>query len=175
MASLEKELALLAQYGRRESIEILNIPKSVGINQLEGKAIEILGNIGVVVQPKDIVAVHRLRDPGNGKAPSTIIRFVNRKHAFLSLKNKKKLINCEEIMGLRHLFMVENLCPTYKHLFEKCKKLKQNNIIKFLWTKNGIIQIRYTDNKNETPIKILHEDDYDYYFGDEESYWSHDE
>ena len=88
LTSLEKELSRLAQYGRRESIAILNIPTTVSIKDLEDKVIEILRNIGVVIERKDIVAVHRLKDFKNGNPPSTIVRFVNRKHAFQSLINK---------------------------------------------------------------------------------------
>ena len=169
LTALEKELSLLAQYGRRESIEILGIPSSVKIHDLEDKAIEILRNIGVVVDPKEIVAVHRLKDYKNGKPPSTIVRFVNRKHAFESLKNKKKLNICEEKMGLKHLYIIENLCPVYKSLFEKCRKLKKDNKIKHLWSYNGVINIRYTDSRNENPIKLYHEEDFNYYFSHEEN------
>ena len=78
MRAIEKEITLLAQYGRRESIEILGIPSSVEIKDLEDKVIEILGNIGVQVSDINIVAVHRLKDKNNKNAPSTIVRFVRR-------------------------------------------------------------------------------------------------
>ena len=170
LTSLEKELARLAQYGRRESNEILNIPSSVKIEQREGKVIEILHHIGVKVESKDIIAVHRLKGHNNGKHPSTIVRFVNRKHAFLSLKNKRQINISEEKMGLKHLFIIENLCPVYKQLFEKCRNLKKENRIKHLWTHNGTINIRFTDDRKERPLRLYHEEDYLYNFEDYETH-----
>ena len=170
LTALEKELSLLAQYGRRESIEILGIPAKVKQNKLEETVINILGTIGVVVESIDIVAVHRLKVIKNGKPPSTIVRFINRKNAFDALKNKKELHLCEETLGFKSLFIVENLCPVFKSLFEKCRSLKYEHKIKHLWTHNGIINIRLTDNRKENPIRLYHDEDFDYYFPSEEPY-----
>ena len=76
-------------------------------------------------------------------------------------------------MGFKNLFIVENLCPIYKSLFEKCKKLKKEKRIKHLWTYNGVINIKYTDENNEKPKRIYHQEDFDYYFyAVEENNWS---
>ena len=170
LTAIEKELSLLAQYGRRESIEILGIPVKIKQTKLEETVINILGTIGVVVESIDLVAVHRLKVVNNGKPPSTIVRFINRKNAFDALKNKKELYLCEEKLGFKSIFIVENLCPVFKSLFEKCKSLKYEYKIKHLWTHNGIINIRLTDNRKENPIRLFHHEDYDYYFPSDEPY-----
>ena len=101
LTAIEKELSLLAQYGRRESIELLGIPEFIGIENLETEVIKILSSIGVFVDSYQIVAVHRLKDSNNNKnnsnPRSTIVRFVNRKHAFLALQNKYKLRKNNEV------------------------------------------------------------------------------
>ena len=64
------------QYSRRNNIVIQGIPQSVKSKDLEDKVINVL----------DIEACHRL-----GDSRKTIVRFVNRKHSFEALKNKKSL------------------------------------------------------------------------------------
>ena len=60
------------QYSRRNN----SIPQSVKSKDLEDKVINVL----------DIEACHRL-----GDSRKTIVRFINRKHSFEALKNKKSL------------------------------------------------------------------------------------
>ena len=123
---------------------------------------------------KDIVAVHRLfKKTNDGYPASTIVRFVNRRDA-VSVKRNKSKLNTLEPQGegdnkiiFRNLRIVENLCPLYKKLHQKCKKLRQEGVIKHLWTYNGTINIKYTDSKTEKPINIFHEEDYDHHFGDD--------
>ena len=174
ITQLERDLSRLVQYGRRESIEIHGIPESVKPQQLESTAIKILKFIGVKVESYDIVAVHRLKTKGRDGIHSTIVRFINRKNAYTAKKNKKQLMNIHtsndnSIKGMKKLFIVENLCTAYKKLFNKCRDLKRNHEygIKHLWTYNGTINIRFSDDKNENPIQISHMEDYEYYFPDE--------
>ena len=168
LTALERELSRLAQYGRRESVEILGIPTSVSDEKLEETVIGILCKIGVVVEKTDIVAVHRLfKKSKDNKPASTIIRFLNRKDAFAAKKNRKllKSLDSDGEIIYKSLFIVENLCPAYKSLFEKCRRMRYQGDIKFVWSHNGTINIKYSDNRNEKPIKIEHQNDFDYYFG----------
>ena len=63
-----------AQYSRCECLEIVGIPSSVNIKDLEGKVCPIFNKIGVAVKPDDIEACHRLH---NDK--KTIVKFSKRK------------------------------------------------------------------------------------------------
>ena len=113
--------------------------------------------------------MHRLfKKSKDDKPASTIIRFLNRKDAFAAKKNRKilKSLDSDGDFNYKSLFIVENLCPAYKALFEKCRRLRHQGDIKFLRTHNGTINIKYTDNRKEKPIKIEHLNDYDYYFGE---------
>ena len=164
LTRLEKELANLAQYGRRESIEILGIPRSISDDKLEETVLEILKNIGLELDSYDLVAVHRLKGRLEGNFQSTIVRFLNRKDAYFCLENKKELLACKNKMGFKNLFFVENLCPFYKELYNKCKKLKEENKIKHVWSHHGVVQFRFTDSRREKPKKLYHHEDLDYYF-----------
>ena len=78
---LERNFNLQAQYGRRESFEIVGIPPEIDDEKLEDEVIEIAkeAKISVNRQPlkkQDICAVHRLRD-----RKTTIVRVANRKYA----------------------------------------------------------------------------------------------
>ena len=79
------ELTALNQYGRRESIEIANVPESIPQHKLEEYVVKFLNVINVKVQHYDIVAVHRLGKKSH-KPRNVIVRFLNRKHAFSALK-----------------------------------------------------------------------------------------
>ena len=171
--AIEKELSLLAQYGKRESIEILGIPEFIGIENLEMEVIKILSSIGVYVDSYQIVAVHRLKETNTNNPRSTIVRFVNRKHAFLALFNKN---NLRKTTGYQNVYIIENLCPLYKSLYQKCRKMKADKTINHLWTHNGIINIKFSDSRNEKPVQIMHEEDFDYYFNEEDKcQWTEDE
>ena len=83
---LERNAYMHEQYGRRESFEIVGIPKSVGNDALEDEVIDILKEADVKVEgenitKKEICAVHRI---GKEKA-TTIVRVVNRKFAWQAL------------------------------------------------------------------------------------------
>ena len=79
------------QYVRRNNLEISGIPNSVSDEDLESKVIEILSKINIKLQKKEIEACHRLPPTRKNPTKKTIIRFVNRKKAEKSLKNKKML------------------------------------------------------------------------------------
>ena len=94
----------------------------------------------------DIVAVHRLNRKVNSKFKSTVVRFVNRKDAFRSLKYKKNLAICGEKLGIFKLFMVENLCPVYRNLMDKCLYLKRSGSLHNVWSHNGIVTFKESSN-----------------------------
>lgn len=79
------------QYGRRKNIEISGITNEVSDDVLEQKVIEILDKIDVQVTEAEIEACHRLPPTRNNPTKKTVVRFVNRKKAEKTLKNKKNL------------------------------------------------------------------------------------
>ena len=164
--TLERELNQLSQYNRRENIEISGIPDSIDNLELEKNVIRILREIGVYgLDYYEIAACHRLKKRNNEKYASVIVRFINRKRAVQCFQNRKYL---KESFGREFpdLYIFENLCPRYRSIFDSCMDLKNSGEIKKLWTFNGIINFKTSNNTYERPKKIFHINDLDKYFPD---------
>ena len=58
--NVERQCWANAQYSMRECLEVVGIPSSVNIKDLEGKVCTFFKRIGVAVKPDDIEACHRL-------------------------------------------------------------------------------------------------------------------
>lgn len=165
LEDLEVGLAELDQYGRRESIEILNISESVA----EGKELEkyVIDFVNTTFELKlssyDIVAVHRLgkkRRPNQNRR--VVCRFINRKNSYYckGYKNKAK-----REAKYKKLFVVESLCFYNKSIFNRLYKLKKNNEIEDVWTRNGCIWAVFMEG--DEPVQIRHKSDVDFFLADD--------
>ena len=158
------ELTALNQYGRRESIEIANVPESIPQHKLEEYVVKFLNVINVKVQHYDIVAVHRLGKKSH-KPRNVIVRFLNRKHAFSALKNKRLIVS-KKLVEYKNLFIFENLCPYNKKIFDKLYKMKKVKQIHGVWSYNGNVFMQISNNGEQ--YHIQHLSDIDYYLYDED-------
>ena len=125
---LERTLVNSLQYNRRESIEIHGLPEAIEDNKLEETCLNILDDIGVgKVSPMSVVGCHRLKNRSK-----VILRFVNRKHAYKALHNKKKLqtINKEKYGLKDSLYINENLCRPLQFLAWKIRMAYKSKAIK---------------------------------------------
>ena len=75
-----------AQYSRRDTLEIVGIPNSVGNSVLEETVRGVFKKIGVEIDERDVQACHRLKEKER-----TIVKFVNRKDCLQILRMKKDL------------------------------------------------------------------------------------
>ena len=75
-----------AQYSRRDTLEVFEIPMSVRDNVLEQKVCDVIQEIGVDTFDRDIQACHRLKDKDR-----TIVRFTDRKDCLRILRVKRQL------------------------------------------------------------------------------------
>ena len=83
---VEKDLANFQQYSRRENMVF---QKAMDDTNLEFTVINILKRIGLPnLSSYDIVACHRLKKLKKDKPTNVIVRFVNRKDAYVSLVNR---------------------------------------------------------------------------------------
>ena len=163
--SLEVELADCDQYSRRENVEILNVPESIQQKDLEAHIIDVLKSINLDnLCSYNIVAVHRLGKKHNGRNRSVIVRFINRKHAILALKNKKLLATKPHF---KNYIITENLGPKNREIYDNCYKLKRAGKFRSLWTYNGRVHVKFTDRYDEQPTKIYHFDDIEYHLNTE--------
>ena len=89
---------------------------------------------------------------------------VNRKDAILCMKNKHRMK--EAAKDYKDFDIIENLCPKYRSIYEKCLMLKEKGQIRDVWTYNGIVHMKVTGKKTENYKKILHLNDIEYYVRD---------
>ena len=155
---LEKEIHLLNQYTRRENLEISRIPDDIAQKDLEIKVIEIINTVGVKITSYGLVGCHRLIKKKHQKSANVIVRFIDRKKTIQYFKNKGKLNDLEKELGMR-LFITENLCPAYTEIYNECYRQKKAGLINKLWTYNGVVNIKFTDDYYEKPFKVLHIND----------------
>ena len=125
----------LNQYGRRDSVEILNLSEDITQSKLENYVINFLRTIDVHVQPDDIIAVHRLGKYNAMYNRNIIIKFLNRKNSINCLKNRKKIKKLSN--KYNNLYIIDNLSPYNKKIFNKLYKMKQDDSIFKVWSYNG--------------------------------------
>ena len=57
------------------------------------------------------------------------------------------------------LFITENLCPAYTEIYNECYRQKKAGLINKLWTYNGVVNVKFTEDYYEKPFKIFHIND----------------
>ena len=118
----ERQCWANARYSRRDTIEVIGI-REIGENVNEG----------------DIQA--RLREKDR-----TIVKFVNRKGCTNILRVRKDLQHLDPTKlsfteGTK-IFINESLCPYYRDIWNKCKKLRANQKLHQFYTINGIVRVK---------------------------------
>ena len=162
MIALEKDNFSCQQYSRRDTVEIAGFPTDIADVELEAKACDLFGEIGVNIAPSQIQACHRLYDKKR-----VIIKFMNRKSAIEILRSRSKLkdIDLKNIgININRLYINESLCPPYRMLHGKLKTLYKRNIIHSFWVWNGTI--KYKMNEHDNPTTVFHLNDLTEVFGD---------
>lgn len=150
---VERDVAIMQQYSRRNNVEICGIPDSVDISVLENKVISIAKEINVNVSASDFEACHRLYKKRNDEGPAKVIaRFTNRKVCESLLLNSKLLKSKKTELRDKHglensIFINNNLCNYYKYLWGKSKALYKKKLIKeFRTSITGNIKIKLLDD-----------------------------
>ena len=90
---LQVNMCQMQQYSRRENIEIIGVPDSITLVNLEKTVIEVLHKIDIDVTSYDIAACHRLKKKKNATSANVIVRFINRKKAIDCMKKQKIVKN----------------------------------------------------------------------------------
>ena len=151
------------QYRRCNNVEIEGISDSISDENLESKGIDILAEIDVNVESKDIEACHRI---GKSSPKRSIVRFVNRKVCKSTLKNRKKLrsvdANILDLLRTSKVFINENLSPYFSKIAFNCRKLKRAGKIMKVYSHEGIIHIVRT--LQDKPKKFTTSTIYQIYF-----------
>ena len=164
LTTLERQCWANAQYSRRECLDIVGIPREVSGEVLEEKVLNIFGKLGCDISPDRIEACHRV-----GRTNDTVIvKFSRRKdcqHVWSVKKDLKKLTIADfKLPGNNKLFTNRSLCPYYKMLWSKSKKLHSLGKIHSFFISGDTIKIRV--NENSSPLSKTHVDNFGKHFPD---------
>ena len=143
---------------------MIGIPSEVNADVLEEKVLNIFGKLGCDIPPERIVACHRI----SKKSSTVIVKFTRRKDCQQVWRIKKDLhkIKMEDVhlLGQNKLFINRSLCPCYKVLWSKSKKLHSLGKIFSFYISGNAIKIKV--NENSSPLSITHVDVFGRYFLD---------
>lgn len=154
---LERIAFISQQYERRTCVEITGIPADIPTTQLENEVIKIYEVGGFKVHGKsldqfDIQAAHRKRNKS-----TVIVKFVNRKFAYMGLSNGKELKDKNIYGEGTKVYINDSFCPEYGFLNYLIRnEAKRNRNIKYK-VRNGINQIKMP-NTDEFEV-IAHKHD----------------
>ena len=148
LTTLDRQCRKNAQNSRREYLDIVGIPREVPGEVLEEKVFKMFGKFGYDISPIRIEACHRV-----GRTIDTVIvKFPKRKvfqHVCSVKKDLKKFIMEDlELPGNNKLFINRSLCPYYKMLWFKSKKLHSLSKIHSFFTSGGTIKIRVIEKSS---------------------------
>lgn len=145
---LAKRMSDLEQYSRINNVEIRGVPLSEDENCLQ--VVQEIGNkVECPVTATDIDVVHRV--PAKNGTQHIIARFVSRtkKVEFASKARKARLTTADigvQSKNEKPIFVNDHLTPERKRLFAQALSLKKEHGWKHLWTDNGAIKARKTDD-----------------------------
>ena len=119
----ERQCRENAQYYRRDTLEIVGIPNYIDNSVLEETVRGVFKKIGVEIDERDVQACHRLKEKDR-----TIVKFVNRRVCLQIFRVKKELKSLDptdlNFPENTKIFINECLCPYYRGIWNKCKKLR---------------------------------------------------
>ena len=85
--------------------------------------------------------------------------FVNRKHAEMLYSKRFEIkdadLSSTGIPENVNLYVNPNFCPYYKWLWMKCRKIKREGGVKYLWSRDGKIKMKRDDNSNTIQVNHL--------------------
>lgn len=153
----------IEQYGRRQNLEIAGV--KVSDNEDTNKiAIEVAKIMNVDLSPDQISTSHRLsakrkrnNNDQDAPPPSIIVRFISRDVRNQIYSNRKLLRKADlskfSVENTTAIFVNENLTQTRKRLFWKAKQRVKEHQYKYIWTTNGNVFVKKSDEANLLMIK----------------------
>lgn len=155
---LQMRVVQCEQYSRRSNIEIRGLAQNENENvtELVGKIGDVIGE---PIAANDVEACHRVPTREEGKS-NVIVQFRSRqkRDAVLAKARKSRIRNRDfGIENETQVYLNEHLCPALKRLFSLAIAKKRECQWRFLWTRNGKIFARKTE---QSPVvQIVSESD----------------
>ena len=160
---LERQCWANAQYSRRECLEVSGIPYIIKQDELENKVLTIFKKVGCDIKNENIEACHRVRRQNN-----VIIKFSkwkDRQQVYSVKKDLGKLDMKEvDLPEGTQVYINQSLCPYYKSLWSKSKKLCTLGKIHSFFISNSTIKLKLQENS--VPVAITHNSDFQKCFPD---------
>ena len=164
LVSTERRCWLNAHYSRRECLDIVGIPSEVEADALEETVPAIFEKLGCNIPTERIEASHRM----SKKNPTVTVKFSRRKNCqqVWDVKRDLRKIKMEDIYlpGQNKLFINKNICPYYKVIWAKSKKLYSLGKIHSFFISGDTIKIRISESSS--PLLLTHVEDLKKYFPD---------
>ena len=167
---IEVNIMNVDQYSRRSNVEICNVPEKIVQKNLEVYVLKFLESIGINLQSYDLVAVHRVGRFIKGRNRNVIVRFINRKNAYRCIRDSHKSKRSKNV-DYRKLYVIENLCPANKNIFNFLYKLKKLEKIKNVWSYNGSVSYQLIDSVDDSSERADHMDDLEYMYDEFDLYY----
>ena len=142
------------QYSRRECVVISGVPEHIKEDKLESTVIDILKNLKITINSKDISAIHRLGESRDPRYPSrVIVKFINRKITNLCFERKDRLPELRNTLRM-NLRFYESLAQLNQESLRLCNWLKANRMIHDHFLRNGFSKIVVAEK--DKPVKVPH-------------------
>ena len=171
-ANDEGKLDDIEQSERRQNLEIVGIPSKPGENA--NKIVQEVAKLMMINLSEDHISTsHRLPAPqqpknddtGSGSrkilaSPPIIARFLSRdvRHSLYANRKLLRDAHLKEFFvdGITQIFVNENLIRFRKNLLWRTKQKAKDNGFKYIWTRNGNICVRLSENCDTIMIKNEH-------------------
>ena len=159
----ERQCWANAHYSRRETLEIVGLPKSLTNDEAETKLCKIFRSLDCNVNREDLDACHSLMDKKR-----VIVKFCQRKDCgkVLKAKNDLRKLNTTnlDLPERSNTFVNQSLCSYYRLLWSTSRKLHGKGRVFGWYVSNGSIKIKLQENRR--PLYISHMEDFKKYFSD---------
>lgn len=154
--NLKSKIEDLEQYTRKDNILISGIPYENKEN-LREKIIFLAQKMDINLTNQDINTSHRLGNL-NQTTPLTIARLNNRDlKRELIFKARSRKLNGKEV-GFGHsnpIYITDQLTKKMSEIMKAAKMLKGKEIIKYVWSQDGKIFVRETDESRAIKIDSM--------------------
>ena len=162
---LTENMDALEQYIRKNSLEIEGIPENVCDD--EEAVLKVAQVLNVNVKREDIDICHRIK---RKKSNPIIVRFISHKVKRTLYKQRVKLKNISGSQlfpsapatarpSSNQIFINENLTAHRRNLVRMANEMKQDGLLKGVWTVDGKIFVK--TSPEDRPLRINTEDDFD--------------
>ena len=157
IVTLERQCWANVQYSRNKCVEVVGIPRQADGKHLETKVQSIFQKVDCTIAPEFIDGCHRLGKNND----RVIVKYIRRKDCkqVLQFKNDLKDLTADDLdlpQGTK-IFVNQSLCPHYRILWSKTKRLQSMGKINNFFISGGTVKTKIDENSK--PLAITHLDD----------------